>query len=228
MAESTGILLLDAEDNSESGLTITEEGSNNFSITTGAAQHGTYGYQFDFDGTNNELWASDTFTEGSDIYCRCYFYIPSSVGFTAEGLYTLSALLYDGTDYLLYPRFYYHNSTLFLERIDYRHNTGTANSTIYATVSLGTRHYIEIRYKAGNGDGEVQCWFNGTSVKQITGLTNDNYAPNSVRFGQTRSGVISADSPFYIDDIKIDSSSIGEYTESGGTGNSYYYQQQQM
>jgi hypothetical protein len=49
MAESSGILLLDAENNNESGLTITEEGSNAFSISTGSKAHGTYGFNYAFD-----------------------------------------------------------------------------------------------------------------------------------------------------------------------------------
>src|SRR5574344_496596 len=99
MAEATGILLLNAEDNSESGLTITEEGSNNFSIATGAKAHGTYGYQFAFSGNSGENLCNfyKSFTAGADIYARCYFYIPSDFSMNSADLAILALYYNTGT-----------------------------------------------------------------------------------------------------------------------------------
>jgi len=101
MAEATGILLLNAEDNDLTGLTITEEGSNDLTITSGAAAHGSLGYNFAFSGNSgeNNLYFYKTFTSGADIYARCYFYIPSSFDGTTSTLTTMS-LNYSATGLL--------------------------------------------------------------------------------------------------------------------------------
>lgn len=219
MAESAGILLLDAEDNSESGLTITEEGSNNFSITSGAALHGTYGYNFAFDGTNNELHASKAFTAGADIYVRYYFYIPSAFSMNASNLAIL--ILRDSRDssnpnYVCYLRFSFSGTTLKANRFYYRTNAGPAYISLTGDISRDTLHFVEMRYKSGNSDGVAECWLDDTPIASATGLANDTYQASSVRIGNTDAGVPTSGSTFYVDDVKVDSSPIGAYTESGG------------
>jgi hypothetical protein len=227
MSESTGILLLNAEDNDESGLTITEEGSNNFSITTGAALHGTYGYNFAFDGTNNELHATKSFTAGTDIYVRCYFYIPSAFSMNANNLAVLILRDSSNSRYLCYLQFSFSGTTLKANRFYYRTNAGTAYISLTGDISRDTLHFVEMRYKSGNSDGVAECWLDDTSIASATGLANDTYQAGYVRIGNTDPGVPTSGSTFYVDDVKVDSSPIGAYADLSG-GNSYYYQQQQM
>jgi hypothetical protein len=217
MAESTGILLLNAEDNSESGLTIKEEGSNNFSITTGAALHGTYGYNFAFDGTNNELHAIKSFTAGVDIYARCYFYIPSAFSMNASYL-SLLALRDNTSNYACYLRLSYSGSTLTTNRFYYRTNAGTSYVNLTNTISRDVLHVLEMRYKSGSGDGAVELWLDNTSIASASALTNNNYQASSVRMGNTEAGVPTSSSAFYMDDIKVDSSRIGAYADLSGGG----------
>jgi hypothetical protein len=211
MAESAGILLLNAEDNSESGLTITEEGSNNFSIATGAKAHGTYGYQFAFDGTNNICAFSKSFTAGADIYARLYFYIPSAFAMTNSYLDIFR--LYEGTVYLAYARFINSSGTISLQRLYYRTNSGTAYVSISGAITRDAWHYIELRYKSDASAGIVEIWYDGTKKAEATGLATSSYQTAGITAGQTEAGVPTTDSPFYIDDIKVDSSYIGAYAD---------------
>ena len=220
MAEATGIMLLNAEDNSESGLTITEEGSNNFSIATGAALHGSYGYNFAFSGNSGEnlLYFTKQFTAGSDIYARCYFYIPSSFSSSTSYLSILSIMRSDGVaNYTVYARLYNASGAIKFDRLAYIDNTGGSYISLNTSVSRDTLHYMELRFKAGNGDGLVECWLDGTKIGEVTGLTNNNYQSGYIRAGNAREAVPTSGSVFYIDDIKVDSSYIGAYADSGGS-----------
>lgn len=227
MAEATGILLLNAEDNDESHLTITEEGSNSFSITTGAALHGTYGYQFDFDGTNNLCYADESFSAGSDIYARSYFKFGSDFSMNAAQFFVMALRNSSGGD-LCRPVFLMSSGVLSIYRFYYYLNSGLTFQSVSQGITIGSEYYIETRFKSGNGDGIVALYLNGVEVVNLTGLTNNNYQADTIRIGNYAAAVPTTDAPLIIDDIKIASSAIGAYSESSGSSNSYYYQQQQM
>lgn len=221
MAESTGLLLLDAENNDLSGLTITEEGSNDLSISSGAALHGSLGYRFLFSGNtgDNLLYFTKTFTYGNDIYLRHYFYIPSSFASDTNNL-GISALYHDSSNEVAKIRCYNSSGTIYLDRFYYRTNTAiTSVANLNISVSRDTLHYLEMRYKSGSGDGVAELWYNGTSIASVTGLTNNNYQARYTLIGNTYTATPTANSEFYIDDVKVDSAYIGAYADvSSGDG----------
>ena len=217
MAESTGILLLNAEDNDLSGLTITEEGSNDLTISSDSALHGSLGYELEFSGNTveNLLYFYKSFTAGADIYARCYFYIPSNFDMSNSQLTILGL---NSTVSLARPIFSILTGVIYLSRFYYYLNSGETYSAISSTpISRDEAHYLEIRFKSGNGDGVATVWLDGTEKSSITELTNDNYQSDIVRAGNYGGAVPTAGSKIYIDDIKIDSSYIGAYAESGGS-----------
>jgi hypothetical protein len=220
VAESSGILLLNAEDNDLSGLTITEEGSNDLTISSGAALHGSLGYNFAFSGNSGEnlLYFYKSFTAGADIYARCYFKFSSEFSFLDSEYFSVFSL-YDSTgNYLCFPRFRWSGTKLTLDYFNCRTNTGAASSSaINFDISFDTLYYIEMRYKSGSGDGDAQLWIDGTPKASLANLANNNYQASRVWSGNWRGGVPTAGSKIYIDDIKVDSSYIGAYTESGGS-----------
>ena len=213
MAESAGILLLNAEDNSVSGLTITEEGSNNLTIAAGAALHGSLGYNFSYDGTNNLLYFQRAFTAGADIYMRFYFYIPSAFSSNTSYL-TLGGLYYNNAlGVACYVRCYYTGGNFTLDRLYYTHNGGSAYVILSGTITRDTLHYLELRYKSGAGDGEVECWLDGTSKGSATSLTNNTYQASYALIGNVAAGIPTTDADLFFDDIKVDSSYIGAYAD---------------
>jgi len=216
MAESTGLLLLNAEDNDLSGLTITEEGSNDLTITSGASAHGSLGYNFAFSGLTGEnlLYSLKQFSTGSDIYARCYFYIPSAFSSNTNNIGTIY-LKYGSfsSNNVAYVRLYNNAGTITVQRFYYYINTGITYTSLTSAVSRDAWHYIEIRYKSGAGDGVAECWLDGNKIASNTGLTNNTYEAGYVSFGNYEAGVPTADAPMYFDDIKVDSSYIGAYSD---------------
>ena len=217
MAESAGILLLDAEDNSEAGLTVTEEGSNIFSIATGAKAHGTYGYNFAFSGNDGENDCNfyKSFTAGADIYMRFYLYIPSAFDCNQGAQLTFGGLHYAKTAVAAKPYFLRDASgNINLYRFYYYTNTGITNAAITpTTITRDTWHYMEMRFKSGAGDGVVTLWMDGSEIVSVTDLTNNNYQAGYASAGNITGAIPTASSEFYIDDIKIDSLSIGAYAD---------------
>jgi hypothetical protein len=220
MAESSGILLLDAENNSESGLTITEEGGNTFSINADSALHGSLGYKFAFDGNagNNLCNFYKGFTAAADIYTRCYFRFPSAFSAAASGNVLIGAMLnYNtGGGYCCYVRGYYNvaTGTIALDRFYYYDNAGAHFVALTATtITRDTAHYIELHYKSGAGDGAVELWYDGNSIASVTSLTNNTYQAAYIQPGNTQALVPSNGSYISIDDVKVDSLYIGAYAD---------------
>ena len=220
MAESQGILLLNAEDNDLSGLTITEEGSNDLTISSGAALHGSLGYEFAFSGNADEnvLYFTKQFTAGADIYARCYFYIPSDFSSDTSYLSILSIMRSDSvTNSTVYARLYTTASgAIKFDRLSYLDNAGGSYISLDTNISRDTLYYMELRFKSGSGDGLVECWLDGTKIGEVTGLTNNNYESGYIRVGNVWKAVPTSGSKLYIDDVKINSSYIGAYADSGG------------
>ena len=220
MAESTGILLCDAEDNDLTPFTVVEEGGNEVSIVAGAAAHGSLGYRFTFDGQagDNNCYFYEDFTSGSDIYIRQYFKFSSDFDADALGYFSMLTHYYDSGNYCLYVRAVHNGTTFLLNRVYYITNAGVQSINLTATaITLDTLHYIEGRYKSGNGDGAVEVWYDGTLIASAYNLTNDNYETSYVFVGNLQSLVPVAGCYVDIDDAKVDSSYIGAYADVGGT-----------
>lgn len=219
MAEAAGLLLLNAEDQGTSGLTITVGGSNTVTTDASAALHGSYGYLFSFLGTSSLAYFYKSFTERSEVFARCYFSIPSSLDYLTSNKYFYILKLRDGTVNIIRPRFLYNYSTdaVVLERIYYFVNGGEAYASINQTLSRNTLYCLELHYKSDASAGEIHVYLDETARVSLTGLATSTYVPDGIRVGNDHADVPVSGSEIFIDDIKVNSSYIGVYTEVGGT-----------
>jgi hypothetical protein len=201
---------------------VTVETDNVFAPSTEQAAVGSYSYKAAYGGTNDVCFGRKNFSESNTAYIIARIYIPSTfqipVGTTN---YTLT--LCDGNTYLFNFRI--------------RRETGQdAPNTLYASVrgtassnisGFATDSWITMKmwYKAattGNTDGEAKIWIGDT--EQYSSSHNTTLLPDNIKVGEWYStNVPESGSAIYYDEIEgMDA------IPSGGTGNSYYYQQQQM
>lgn len=219
MAETTGVALIDFETGDTSQCTsVVEEGSNTFAAGAGGALHGSYGGIATFDGTNNDAYGVKTFDAASEMYARCYLKFSSDydsntglgavLGFNSELLAVARITTYDSGTGLTWRRLYY------------RTDAGETYTALGDAVTLDQTYLLEIHFKAasgdGNNDGEIHCWIDGTEEVALTNVDNDTITVDRLSFGQFNAQVPTVGSIIYVDDVKMDTSRIGAYSDAGG------------
>lgn len=201
---------------------IIEDAGNGFDLSTDAALHFSYGYKVAFGGTNDRAYGYKDFSDKDEIYVRYYFYYdtahyPFRTEVAADNLYPLSLDDSDAVSTTCNLRFQAYNAGITFYRFYWTDSTGNHNTTLNEAISLDTRHYIDIHYKNGAGDGIAQVWLDGTSLYANTTLTSTEvidrirignyYGPNAPTNGEY----------FYIDDIVLNTTGpIGKYEYIAG------------
>lgn len=221
MAESGGILIIDAED---AGTTpyefdsLFEDGSCTLTVDAAAKNNGSYGYLMTFDGANNSIYGQVGFTEQTTIYARAYFYFPSSLSAASADTW-MPLVLYDDTVALCYLRLYMAtDGSMTRQRFYYLHDSGQSYEALdNGSVSSDAWHYIELRYTSGNGTGVAACRIDGVQVDGgHTDLINTG-ACDSIRVGQVSALVPDENDVAYFDDVKLATDDwVGAYSDAGG------------
>lgn len=220
MAESGGLFILDGEDAGSTPWefdSVTNEGSNVFSLQAGAKNNGTYGYSIVFDGINNDCYALKAFASAkNEVYVRAYVYIDSTLVIPAWGVLGLFSIR-DGTTILC--KAWVRNNTGSAAvpntwRVGGQDLTTVLSATNYST---DTWHYIELHWKKGSGaDGGAQVWVDGDSILNEFDNNLTAYAADDIMIGTQFDALPAANGDFlYFDDIKADTSYIGAYSDSG-------------
>ena len=66
-------------------------------------------------------------------------------------------------------------------------DAGAAYASVSQTITRDTWYYAEIHFKAatgaGNNDGDVEFWINGTSIAHVTGIDSDTVTIDRIYAG---------------------------------------------
>lgn len=215
MAEAGGLFICDAEEGDVSDWTsVTTDGSNAFTATSASLNNGSYGFEADFDGVSSDAYGSKTFTEEADFYVRFYFKMSSDFVQATWKDDSEICFIRDGGASLFYLRLRSRGAGAWSFK-------GYLNAPYVALgeltgIVVNTWYRIEIRYKGGDAStGGGEWWVDGTSRGSDYGQDTSAYAPDSVDIGHMEAvdGIPTAGS-IYIDDVKADTSPVGEYSEA--------------
>lgn len=133
-------------------------------IVTDPVHHGRYAAQAD---AAYDYWY-ETFAEQTVVYVRFYFRISALISFELLDIRTSSSTI----GYV---------NILSGGSIRYVYKNGITNeflpgfSGYPAGIQPDTWYCIEVKHTISGTDGEVEMWFNGTSVASVTGKDTDNY-----------------------------------------------------
>jgi hypothetical protein len=220
MAEAEGVFLLDGEDAGSTPWefgSLTQEGSNIFALDAAAADHGSYGYRASFDGTNEGCYATKSYTNQTDLYFRFYVRINSGFNCTEEGEVTLLSW-YVGGSITARITIYASGSTTPNRFIYYVDWAGQKESS--TGFAIGSWIRVEVRLVVHASTGGMLVWVNGTQIvdaKLALTYNTSDYAHNTLYVGnRTGLAVPGSGDSIDFDDIKCDTSPIGEYAEYGG------------
>jgi hypothetical protein len=91
--------------------------------------------------------------------------------------------------------------------LKYYDNSGEHDVLSTVPVAGNASYLVEMKFKQGTGSGEVSLWVNGILIVNASGLTNTNYAPQTILIGTgTMSGLPIR---IYSDDVVASTSYIG-------------------
>jgi len=207
---------------------ITNEGSNVFTLDSDATHRGTNGYSVTFDGTNNDCYAVKAFDVSQDeVYVRGYVYIDS--GFTLPEYQTTQLLtIRDGSTLLADIRIRRGASGSGVPTQWQIRGQDITSTTSTTNFSLGAWHCIEAHWKAGTGaDGGVELWVDGNSAFSEMDNNLTVYSADDITIGTYWEAVPANGDYLYFDDIKASTEPIGAYnviryvntdSTTGGTG----------
>lgn len=217
MAETGGLFILDGED---AGTTPWEfsslvvGGTATFALDADAKNNGTYGYTAHGDGTN-ACYGKKSFAEQAEIYVRFYVYIPSTSSF-ATWDYPILAELIDGTDTTVWA-FGVHTTSGPAEWFA-KYDEASAQ-TSNTNFSVDAWHRVEIRFLSASSNGGIQVWIDGDAVAALSDFDNNSSAlvPDNLWIGSVTAGKLGSGGEVFYDDIKADTSAIGEYSGASAT-----------
>jgi hypothetical protein len=184
--------------------------------------HGSYSakYVLDFNtGSNTDCFLKKSFTKGTDVYARCYFYVDSATQNGAAGLFGL----YSGGAWTNFIVFYKNRKLRMYYYTDASSQNKLSNNALF---NFGEWNLLEVHYKTsdGNNNGQVQVWINGIEVPEfnIQNLDNDNYKPDTVIAGHRTAFYSSAGlARFYIDCLVVADTYTGPEEEGDTTPPTY-------
>ena len=220
MAESGGIWIADAEENNTDEWTggLTEEGSNTFTVTEAAAIHGTYGFQLDFDGTNNDCYGEfDFITPQTNVYIR--FNLNLAVLATGgSGDMDIFRCADSGVGTAIQARIFERANNKWGLNVWVNNGaTFILNNSGSDIFTEATEYYIEFHYIQHASNGGAEVWVDGVEKASVLNLNTSGYNVDVLRVGSHFRSVPSAASIIYIDDVKADNSYIGAYSAAGTT-----------
>lgn len=219
MAESGGLFIIDAETNdlSQFNEDIVQEGSCTIAASVSAKNNGSYGLLLTGDGTNDRF--SGTYDLGAggvqaEIYARCYIYIPSTLR-TTGAWYNVFVMWLANGGHICRMGFQANASAVPLRWSVYLGATAITSTTNF---SMDAWHRLELHYVKEADTGGIEAWVDGTSI----GTDLDQTTTQDVRyceFGCTsNSNPLTDEHYFHLDDIKVDTSPVGAYSDaSAGT-----------
>jgi len=227
LAETGGIVVIDAEEGDTSEFdSVVTDGDNTFIAQNGVVCHGSYSFQLDFDGTNEDCYGIDGLgATYNDIYGRCYFRFSSTFTLGAWERAILLGFRPEGWGYSTYSIALrnYTASTATPDRIEAQYppsRTASHDSGLVAD----TWYRVEIRGVSHASTGGCQIWLatgDGEAVLIHDHLDEDTSAFDDIDTIWVGNGTDPAacnapdDGNLYIDDVKVDTSPIGVYTDEG-------------
>lgn len=221
----TGIYIADAETNDLTQFTNVVEDDGSISVQGTAALHGTYGFQFQYNGTDSTLYAEeDGIVPGTnDVYGRFYMELDKYFSITGSNSRVLEIARFGpSTDPLILEIEFNDPLTGGDGKYKLRATTTSYGSdeTTLSVIDYSTAHHIDIRWH-NDASGGWEVWVDGAPAISNTDIdtTGDGNADYFSIGSQTNANSTPAiDSIIYYDDIRVDSSYIGSYTAGLGQG----------
>ena len=210
--ESGGIFVADAEDGGVTDWTgVTTGGTATFAGSSASKNNGTYGYEATSDGTNN-AFGYKTFDAQTDIYFRTYFKIVS--GYSQPNTYINVFLALKDSDGNIGARCYLYqsNETTIVMNCNMPYGAYNSISGGNNTITQNEWHRLEVRFKVDGSVGGGQTWLDGVSLGSnfLTNTSGYEVVRSDLGFMSTIN-VPNSGSKLYFDDIKTDTSAVGEY-----------------
>jgi hypothetical protein len=208
--ETGGLFVADAEDNSlvQFNRTVTD-GTNTVAVSAASKNKGSYGYEFNWDGTNKQAYGIDSVGAQTDIYVRFYFKLSANYALAAWTAQHLLAI-YDGSILLLQMRVAQNPTTAY--QVQLIHPSYSEITGGFSSLTLDTWHYIEIRYVSHASTGGAEVWLDGSAVGSVLNINTSSHTANLVQFGGTATSVqVPSPGVLYIDDIKAATTAVGAY-----------------
>lgn len=209
------VFVSDAENGDFSDWSSRVQTDGSISIDTTNPAHRSNAYKFEYDGGGSELYLSRTgFSSGSELYGRFYIYLDSFFQLTSGGTDLEIAKFGPESDPVILELVY--NDPLLggdgkyqLKATQSIAGTDTTSSSV---INYLAYQYIDIRY-LNDASGGFQVWVDGSMVIDQTGFdVTASGDPDSITVGSTAGQAPEAGSGIYIDDVRVDTSFIGEYT----------------
>lgn len=189
--------------------------NGDFTIDSTNPAHRDYAYKAEYDGSGSELYIEKLgITTGPDAYLRFYIYL--------DKFFQLSS----GGDTLEIAKFGPSADPVTLEvvfndplsggdgkyKLQASHSLAGTDVTASSTINYLEYQYIDVRYY-NNAVGGFQVWVDGSMVIDQTGV-NVTASGNAdyLIIGSTAGQAPESNSGIYFDDIRVDTSFIGEYT----------------
>jgi len=139
----------------------------------------------------------------ADIQYRVRFYFDPNSTSMASGdyLYILQGYATSSNAIVLRVEIK-NNGGVYQVRAKILNNSGSWQSTSYVTIT-DAPHSLEVYWRAasaaGVNDGQLTFWVDGTQQGNLTGIVNDTYRMESVRFGAPYISATALSGSFYFD-----------------------------
>ncbi len=220
MAETGGLFIADAEENNLDEFDSTfVQGTNTIAAAAAAKNQGSYGFLLSYSGSDNQIYGEKAFTEEAEVYARIYFRFDANFNLAAWQIYTILTI-YDGTIVggTLIAEVAAMNLTGSTAVPGYVDINGASITETWSafTWEVNTFYLVELRYKSNNGAGGAEAWIN--EVKKVTKMDENTSAngANRIVMGSVIHVGPNAACEVWMDDLKLDTSYIGAYSDAGG------------
>jgi hypothetical protein len=151
-------------------------------VITDPVYEGTYAAQLVVYPTNVAILYKALGGSYSTVYMRAYVYLETTPA-SGQRFYIGNYIRNNANSKLLAAACLYNDSGTLKWDLRYRTDSIDENHAYSTTPSISTGQWycIEIKFSAGNGDGEARMYIDGVEKITATGLTNDDYNADSVR-----------------------------------------------
>lgn len=218
MPESPGLFLADAEENDLLEWTsTTSSDGNTLAASVASALHGTYGFDFQWVGVGSDNYAYKNFGVYHDIFSRCYVRFDAVT--SAEGVLVAHSYGRLSGEDKASLQFYGRGAGNPLGGLFKLDGITVWNFYTSAIFNQDQTYCVEWRYKdetGGAGTGGGQFWIDGASQYSDFTKSNGTAGIDRLFVGNNSAGVPANGDRLFFDDVKIDTSYIGTYTEAAG------------
>lgn len=201
---------------------ITADGSNALTVDTDVKRNGLYSVKTVFDGTNENNRVNKNITTSDDVYSRMYFYLDTSFDLaTTSQRFDFLTIRQDTTTTRARASLVKNASNQYaLQASVVTPTANTFYSGSFGEIVKNTWYSVELRYRGNSTTGGAEVWLNNVSRGSIYTQNTTGLTVGRVEIGAQSSGIAipTNGSTMYIDNVKIDTSRINNFSALGPAG----------